>query len=261
MGSLPPFGRWPSPTHERVTAAFERATAAVQERSQLHVVGSARLGVARPDGDLDLVWAGADGVDRAELFAAVTERLAGVGELLAVRTVKSAGLPVLKCRFEGIAVDLQYAGLPPPLQSRALGSLDPGELATLDEASRRAALGCVDADALVSLVAESYDSSVFRETLARVREWARARQLDAGAWGLLGGYTWALVTAWAVRAAGEAGVAAEPEALLRHFFMLLAARTPGRRSLSVRRRSRGAGASRCGRSGRRRRRPSTRRVT
>ncbi|MCY1071482.1 RNA repair domain-containing protein [Nannocystis sp. RBIL2] len=226
-GSLPPFGRWPSPTHERVTAAFKRATAAVQERSQLHVVGSARLGVARPDGDLDLVWAGADGVDRAELFAALTARLAAAGELLAVRTVKSAGLPVLKCRFEGIAVDLQYAGLPPSLQSRALGSLDPGELAILDEASRRAALGCVDADSLVILVAEYYDSSVFRETLARVRGWARARQLDAGAWGLLGGYTWALVTAWAVRAAGEAGVAAEPEALLRHFFMLLAARTPG----------------------------------
>ncbi|MCY1009471.1 hypothetical protein OV079_28685 [Nannocystis pusilla] len=35
------------------------------------------------------------------------------------------------------------------------------------------------------------------------------------------------MTAWAVRAAGEAGVAAEPEALLRHFFVLLAARTPG----------------------------------
>ncbi|WAS95605.1 poly(A) polymerase [Nannocystis punicea] len=226
-GTLPPFGRWPSPTHQRVTEAFKRATAAVRDGSQLHVVGSARLGVAQPDGDLDLVWAGEDGVRREELFAAVTERLAAAGELQAVRTVKSAGLPVLKCRFEGIAVDLQYAGLPPPLQTRVLGSLDPDELATLDEASRRAALGCIDADALVWLVSEHFDSGVFRETLARVRRWARARQLDAGAWGLLGGYTWAIVAAWAVRAAGEAGVAAEPEALLRHFFMLLAARTPG----------------------------------
>ncbi|PCC69260.1 Poly(A) polymerase central domain-containing protein [Nannocystis exedens] len=226
-GSLPPFGRWPSPAHERVTEAFARATAAVRAGSQLHVVGSARLGVAQPDGDLDLVWAGEDGLDREALFAAVTERLAAAGELHEVRTVKSAGLPVLKCRFEGIAVDLQYAGLPAPLQARALGSLRPDELATLDEASRRAALGCVDADALVLLVGDYYDSTVFRETLARVRRWARARQLDAGAWGLLGGYTWAIVTAWAMRAAGEAGVAAEPEALLRHFFMLLAARTPG----------------------------------
>ena len=29
----------------------------------------------------------------------------------------------------------------------------------------------------------------------RLRVWARARQLDAGSWGLLGGFTWALLTA------------------------------------------------------------------
>ncbi|MDC0721237.1 poly(A) polymerase [Nannocystis bainbridge] len=224
---LPSFARWPSPAHERVAGVFARATAAVHAGSQLHLVGSARLGAARPDGDLDLVWAGSDGAEREPLFAALTERLAAAGELQGVRTVKSGGLPVLKCRFEGVAVDLQVADLPPPLQARALGSLAADELATLDEASRRAALACIDADALVALVGEHYEAEVFRETLARVRAWARARQLDVGAWGLLGGYTWALLTAWALRAAGEAEVAAEPAALLRYFFMLLSARTPG----------------------------------
>ncbi|MBZ5713880.1 RNA repair domain-containing protein [Nannocystis pusilla] len=224
--TLPPWAVLPSPAHARVVAAFARAGAAVVESSHVHVVGSARLGVARPDADLDLVWAGPEGV-REELFAALTRRLADAGALQAVRTVTSAGLPVLKCSFEGIAVDLQYAGLPAWLHARELAALEPEALAGLDEASRRAALGCVDADALARLVAEKLDVAVFRATLAEVRRWARARQLDAGAWGLLGGYTWALVVGFTVRAAIDAGVPAEPAALLRHFFETLAARAPG----------------------------------
>lgn len=230
VAPLPAWAALPSARHAAALAAFGRACAAALASAEpcLHVVGSARLGVARPDADLDLVCAGPDAVDRAALFAAVTRALADGGALGEVRTAASAGLPVLKCSLDGIAVDLQYAGLPPALAGRDLASLTPEELSTLDEASRRAALGCVDADALARLVAESLEVGVFVATLSRVRAWARARQLDAGAWGLLGGYTWALLVGWAAREAVAAGVAAEPEALLRSFFATYAAREPGR---------------------------------
>ena len=62
----------------------------------------------------------------------------------------------------------------------------------------------------------------FAGLLARVRRWARARQVDSGAWGLLGGFSWAILAAWAARDAGERGVAREPWPLLRHFFATFA---------------------------------------
>lgn len=225
VAGLPPWARLPSAGHARAVATIARECAAVVAggESRLHVVGSARLGVARADGDLDLVWAGPDRFAREEVFAALTGRLVREGELRAVRTAASAGLPVLKFMFEGIAVDLQYAGLPAHLHGRDLATLAADELALLDAASRRAALGCIDADALARAATRQVEVEVFREALARVRGWARARQLDAGAWGLLGGYTWALLVGWVAREAGAAG----PEALLRRFFAVLAARAPG----------------------------------
>jgi poly(A) polymerase len=69
---------------------------------------------------------------------------------------------------------------------------------------------------------------VFRGLLRRVRTWARARQLDHGSWGTLGGFTWALLAAWAACDGVDAGVAATAEDLLEHFFAVYAAWPAGR---------------------------------
>jgi poly(A) polymerase len=193
----------------------------------VHVVGSARLGVANTDSDLDLVCAGPASQDRFAVLAALQERLASDGVSTGGREVAGAGLALLRCRIGDIAVDLQYAGLPPSLQAHGLAGLDAAALATLDEGSRRAALGCADADALMRLATERVEVAVFQALLRQVRAWARARQLDAGAWGLLGGYTWALLAGFAAREAGpeEAG---DPALLLRRFFTLFTAWEPGR---------------------------------
>ena len=226
VAALPPWSVLPSPRHMAAVQAVARACMAVLEDAAVHVVGSARLGVASADSDLDLVCAGPDRQDRGALFAAVQDRLAQDGLLTSGREVAGAGLSLLRCKIGDIAVDLQFAGLPPSLHGRGLAGLDAAALSILDDASRRAALGCVDADALMRLATERIDVAVFVPMLRQVRAWARARQLDVGAWGLLGGYTWALLAGFAARSA--APEIRDPDALLRHFFALFVAREPGR---------------------------------
>lgn len=225
----PAWSALPSPQHVEAARAVARACSAVlgEDDVNVHIVGSARLGVASPDADLDLVCAGPEQHDRFALFSALQDRLASDGVLTGGREVAGAGLALLRCRIGEIAVDLQYAGLPPSLHARGLAELDATALATLDDGSRRAALGCADADALMRLATVRAPVAVFQVMLRQVRAWARARQLDAGAWGLLGGYTWALLAGFAAHNAGPE-LTRDPDLLLRHFFALFAAWEPGR---------------------------------
>ena len=225
LAELPAWGELPSPRHRAVAEAIAGACAeALGGRGPcVHVVGSARLGVATATSDLDLVCAGPEGQDRAALFEAVCKALARVGALRA-RPATSAGLPVLRGRFDGLEFDLQYVGLPAALAGRSLAGLTAEELQRLDDASRRAGLGCVDADALVGLA--GVPPATLRGLLRRVRQWAGARQVEGGAWGLLGGYTWALLAGFVARGAQD--MSAEPWPLLRRFFAELGAWPIGR---------------------------------
>ena len=224
LAPLPAWGALPTPRHAAVAAAFARACAATLETDDpcLHIVGSARLGVAAEDADLDLVVASPAAHARDELFTGVCARLAVAAPLIA-REV-GAATPVLRCKYMGVSIDLQATAV----SSAALAAMSPAGLAALDEPSRRAALGVLDSDALARRVADHLDIAVFRDLLRRVRTWARARQLDTGAWGLLGGFTWALLTAWAACDGVDAGVPAAPDALLDHFFAVYAAWPSGR---------------------------------
>lgn len=224
LAPLPAWGAMPTPRHAAVAAAFARACAATLATDEpcLHVVGSARLGVAAEDADLDLVVASPAAHARDELFSGVIARLGAQSPLIA-REV-GAATPVLRCKYMGVSVDLQATAV----TSAALATMSPAGLAALDEASRRAALGVIDSDALARQIIKRVDMDVFRGALRRVRTWARARQLDVGSWGLLGGFTWALLTAWAVCDGVDAGAPADPDALLGHFFAVYAAWPTGR---------------------------------
>jgi poly(A) polymerase len=219
LAPLPAWGALPTPRHAAVAAAFARACAATLGTDDpcLHIVGSARLGVAAEDADLDLVVASPAAHARDELFAGVCARLAAEAPLIA-REV-GAATPVLRCKFMGVSVDLQAAAV----STAALMTMTPASLAALDEASRRAALGVVDSDTLARRVGQHLELAAFQGLLRRVRAWARARQLDSGSWGLLGGFTWALLAAWAACDGADAGVPATPAALLDHFFAVYAA--------------------------------------
>lgn len=227
--AAPPRGAaWASPAHQQVAAALAAACAeALAGPLRVHLVGSARLGVAAPDADLDLVCVHAEAPQGAP--AAVAAALTRRGPLRA-RTVQSAGVIALRGEFAGIDFDLLFARAPAPLVARDPADLRAADLVPLDEPSRRALLGCVDADALVRLAGP--DADAFRGALARVRRWTRARALEGGAWGLLGGYTWAVLVAACAHEAVQEPVhqdrsrrpaPLDPWTLCRRFFTTFAA--------------------------------------
>jgi hypothetical protein len=109
-------------------------------------------------------------------------------------------VPVLRASVVGISVDVQHVAV------ADVDRLDPAD-PSLDDAGRRAVLAVRDADALL----EGLDPAAFRSLLARVRAWSRERELDGAAWGLVGGFTWAVLTAEAMR-----HNAADLEDVLRH---------------------------------------------
>lgn len=170
VADLPAWSRLPSPAHETALHTVADACAAVDPAGRLHVAGSVRLGVAGRTADLDLVWA----TPRPDAL----QRLAGSldGARLAGTVV-----PVVRATVAGVGVDVQRVGTDPLDGALDLGTLGDGDL--------RAVLAVRDADALPG------PDPAFRALLGDVRAWARTRQLDGAAWGLVGGFSWAVLVA------------------------------------------------------------------
>jgi poly(A) polymerase len=197
---------------------------AVQEltghEAGVHAVGSWRLGVAGPGSDLDVVCLAPTGVARGAFFRALAERLAGRAAWW--RAIEDARVPVLKLRVDGVAVDVltchvRGREMPAAGQRRQVA----------DDESWQAVLACREADLLRDLVARRVPQESYRTLLRAVRAWARAREVHGGAWGYLGGFSWALLAAWACLH-GDAPASADPVVLLARFFPTLARHAWGR---------------------------------
>ncbi|MGW1127031.1 RNA repair domain-containing protein [Streptomyces sp. NPDC002526] len=164
-------------------AVSARVAAALPD-AHVHLVGSRRMGCARPGADLDLVAAlpGVTGV-RDRLAAAFPEARD-------LREVSGARVPGLRWYVDGLRVDLVTV---------ATGALPPGEAV-----ARRAELGEAAAVALSAVSdAEAFPRDQAFTALARdVKEWAAARGLDSAPCGGLPGIAWATLAA---RTAHEGG--------------------------------------------------------
>ncbi|WP_433206634.1 RNA repair domain-containing protein [Dactylosporangium sp. CS-047395] len=163
--------------HDIARRLVDEAGAAVRPGSRMHVVGSVRLGVATASTDLDLVWA-TPAPDPGDPLAALAEVLPGA-------RLAGTVVPVLRAVVAGVHVDVQH------VTTGDVDRLTP----VFDEAGRRAALAVHDADALL----EGLDPAAFRSLLTQVRRWSREHELDGAAWGLVGGFTWAVLVAEAMR--------------------------------------------------------------
>lgn len=192
----------PSAQAEEVT---DRVASALPG-ARVHVVGSRRMGCARPGADLDLVAALPD-------VTAVRDRLAAAfPEARDLREVTGARVPGLRWYVDGLRVDLVTV---------ATGTVPPAEAvarrAELGEAAAVALSAVSDAEAVL-LAAEPHREA-FTALAREVKEWAAARGLDSAPCGGLPGIAWALLAA---RTAHEGGG-------LRDFFATWAAwdwRTP-----------------------------------
>ncbi|MCO5169641.1 MAG: RNA repair domain-containing protein [Planctomycetes bacterium] len=168
---------------EAVRARVEAACREAFGAVEVHVTGSTRLGAALAWSDLDLVVL-ARGVDLPAVARALERGLARA------RVTPHA----VRLEVDGLPVDVQVA--PPEAPVAA------------------------EADALLAAGGARVGADRFREVLLAVRAWARARRLDAQAWGLPGGVAWAVLTAWAL---GDADPDDGPERLLAHVFARAAA--------------------------------------
>lgn len=166
---------------DRVAAALTGA--------RVHVVGSRRMGCARPGADLDLVAALPD-------VTGVRDRLAAAfPEAEGLREVTGARVPGLRWYVDGLRVDLVTV---------ATGTLPPAEAvarrAELGESAAVALSAVSDAEAVLATAAPHREA--FAALARDVKEWAAARGLDSAPCGGLPGIAWA---ALAARTALEGG--------------------------------------------------------
>lgn len=161
-----------------------RRVAAALPDAHVHLVGSRRMGCARPGADLDLVAA-------LPAVGGVRDRIAAAfPEARGLREVSGARVPGLRWYVDGLRVDLVTV---------ATGTVPPAEAV-----ARRVELGEAAAVALSAVTdAEAFPRREAFTALARqVKEWAAARGLDSAPCGGLPGIAWATLAA---RTAQEGG--------------------------------------------------------
>lgn len=232
------------PAHARALALLRAAAARALARALpagtalpagaadalVHVLGSARLGTASAASDLDGFVAGPAALSREAFFAALTAELRATGELAHARSIPAAFVPVLELSLAGVAVDLAYVALPPDALAAAelfpaaqlpalwLAALPPDA----DHPTQLTLLGAADADALLATAARTSGLARYRQLTTALTRWAKQRAVHGNAHGFLGGFSWAVLAAWAVET-HPAPAAASVEALLLHLFTQLAA--------------------------------------
>ncbi|MEU5821825.1 RNA repair domain-containing protein [Streptomyces sp. NPDC047803] len=166
---------------DRVAAALPGA--------RVHVVGSRRMGCARPGADLDLVAALPDATG-------VRDRLAAAfPEARDLREVTGARVPGLRWYVDGLRVDLVTVATDtvPPAEAVA-------RRAELGEAASVALSAVTDAEAVLA-TAEPHRQA-FAALARDVKKWAAARGLDSAPCGGLPGIAWAALTARTAREGG-----------------------------------------------------------
>ncbi len=158
----------------------------------LQQIGSGRIGVQSSHSDLDLLCIIPAPLTPEAFLKQVQTRLAGLCDLS--QLVKSERVPVLRMEIEGIAVDLLSATTLG--QSQIIEPLSESARLFFDALSWSAVVGALEADLMVDTVSQHLSWDLFINLLRAVRTWAKARQIHGNAWGFLGNFSWALLTAW-----------------------------------------------------------------
>ncbi|WP_203993939.1 poly(A) polymerase [Virgisporangium aurantiacum] len=169
----------------------------------VEVVGSRRMGCARPGSDLDLVAALPGVGDLSTVESAVRSVLPGA----AIREVVGARVPGLRLRIDGLTTDLVVV---------FTGDVAPAEAVArrmeLGEAAAVALRAVSDADAILAAV--DGKRAAFAALARTVKGWARARGLDSAPHGGIPGIAWAVLAARVGREHGDLPA----DALVREFF-------------------------------------------
>jgi poly(A) polymerase len=158
--------------------------------ASLHLFGSARLGVANPDSDLDAICLIPDYLSGKRFLVQVEAILAGLCDRSQV--MLDVKFPVLRLQMEGISLDLLYT------QVEGFSGGEDIDLQSLKPQIKNTKfiIACWDADLIIDLVKQHGSLADFRRLLRAVRGWAKSRGLYGNSWGFLGGFSWSLLCAY-----------------------------------------------------------------
>jgi hypothetical protein len=114
--------------------------------------GSARLGVAAPDADIDVVVLVAKHIERRDFFSALVGELIAHPSVSELHPVKEARVPVVKLKWSGIDMDVLFARLALAHVPETLTLTDDSLLRNMDEQSVLSLNGCRVAESILALV-------------------------------------------------------------------------------------------------------------
>jgi uncharacterized protein (UPF0248 family) len=181
--------------------------------AKLLLLGSARLEVASPDSDLDVICLIPNYVTGKTFLAQVEDRLQGLCDRSLV--VIDARFPVLRLMIDGISLDLLYTQVE---VTDGWENLDVRYLKARVK-NPKSIVGCWEADLIIDLVSQHLPIESFRWLLKAVRAWAKSRSIYGNSWGFLGGFSWSLLCAWSC--SNYQGQDRSTALLLGNFFQLL----------------------------------------
>jgi endonuclease/exonuclease/phosphatase (EEP) superfamily protein YafD len=182
-------------------------------KATLLLLGSARLEVASPDSDLDVICLIPNYVAGKKFLLRVEERLQGLCDRSLV--VVDARFPVLRLTIDGISLDLLYTQVEVTDEWENLNFQD----LKARVKNPKSIVGCWEADLIIELVSCQLPIESFRWLLKAVRAWAKSRGIYGNSWGFLGGFSWSLLCAWSCL--NYRGQDRSTSALLANFFQLL----------------------------------------
>ncbi|BGO96658.1 Poly(A) polymerase [Rhodotorula toruloides] len=159
---------------------------------KIFTFGSYRLGVHGPGSDIDTLLVVPRHVEREEFFSLFEQMLKETEGVLEVTGVPEAFVPIIKCTFSGIDIDLLFARLAVPTVPDDLDLKDDNLLRNIDDRCLRSLNGSRVTDEMLRLVP---DVPVFREALRTIKLWAQQRAIYGNVMGFCGGVAWAMLVA------------------------------------------------------------------
>ncbi|XP_058084354.1 nuclear poly(A) polymerase 3 isoform X2 [Magnolia sinica] len=154
--------------------------------------GSYGLGVHGSESDIDALCVGPIYATMADFFIVLRNMLQSRPEVSELHCVKSAKVPLMRFKFNGISIDLPYAQLSVISVPENVDILNPFFLQNIDETSWRSLSGVRANIRLLQLVPNLEN---FQSMLRCIKLWARRRGLYSHLLGFFGGIHLAILSA------------------------------------------------------------------
>lgn len=184
-------GKWTIDYHRNTLKYGEEHIGSM--RSKIYTFGSYRLGVHASGADIDTLIVVPSTMSRELFFTEFLAILKQQDEMSAITAVPDAYVPVIKCVYCGIDLDLVCAVMTGTPVNDSLNLFNDQVLKFADEKTALSLNGCRVTDTILSKVPNIPN---FRNVLRFIKLWAKRRGIYSNVLGYLGGVSWAILVAY-----------------------------------------------------------------